>query len=235
LTTPEIRPSIPGPTASQEPAPRRWFRAATDWFRAATPGREDDHAPRMLAGQGPGRRGNRAARAAMLAIADQLWARVQAAEKDAQAAHDHYEAFGVLDPTTEGSEEYEQARRSADRAWVCAEQARHELDAFLHPARYAKKGYRAEALDKFRLRVEAAEPANRSGLTNIRRGEAAGPRPAPEADTPATPKAAPSHARPLTHAELYDTLASETDKSFEEDFHRDVESDRTIDREPEPG
>lgn len=217
MTVPEIPPSIPGPAAPQEPAPRRWFRAATTWFRVAAPDREDDHASGTLAGKGPGRRGNRAGRAALLATADELWARVRAAEKDAQAALDQYEAFGVLDPTSEGSAEYEEAHRSAGRAWVRAEQARHELDAFLNPARYAKKGYRAEALQKFRVRAAAAEPGKRPHRMNIKPGGAgAGPRLAPEADTLAAPKAAPGHARPLTQAELTDNLTRDTDKFFEE-------------------
>jgi hypothetical protein len=87
--------------------------------------------------------------------AGELWARVQAAEKEAQAAQDKYEAFGVLDPSSEGSPEYEQAYRDVGRAWVNAEAARHELDAFLNPERYAEKGYRAEALDKLRTQAEA--------------------------------------------------------------------------------
>jgi hypothetical protein len=87
--------------------------------------------------------------------ADELWDRVQAAEKQAQAALDKYEAFGVLDPSSEWSPEYDEARRDAGRAWVDAEAARHELDAFLNPERYAEKGYEAEALDEFRARAEA--------------------------------------------------------------------------------
>lgn len=90
--------------------------------------------------------------------AGELWTRVQAAEKQAQAALDEYEAFGVLDPSAEWSPEYEEARENAGRAWVNAEMARHEVDAFLNPKRYAKKGYRAEALDKLRAQAEA-EPS----------------------------------------------------------------------------
>ncbi len=89
---------------------------------------------------------------------DELWARVQAAEKEAQAALDKYEAFGVLDPSSEWSPEYEEAHRASHDAWVHAERARHDLDAFLNPERYAEKGYEAEALDKFRAQPEA-EPA----------------------------------------------------------------------------
>jgi hypothetical protein len=93
-----------------------------------------------------------------MSTADELWARVQLAEKDAQAALDQYEAFGVVDPSSEGSQEYEEAYRDAGRAWVRAEEARHELDAFLNPARYAEKGYEAEALDEFRIRAESHQP-----------------------------------------------------------------------------
>lgn len=86
--------------------------------------------------------------------ADQLWARVQAAEKQAQAALDQHEAFGVLDPSSERSPQYEEAHAAYHAAWVVAEGARHDLDAFLNPERYAESGYRAEALDGFRSRSE---------------------------------------------------------------------------------
>lgn len=86
--------------------------------------------------------------------AHELWARVQEAENKAQAALDKYEAFGVLDPSSEWSPEYEQAHADYQAAWVEAEGARHDLDAFLNPRRYAKRGYRAEALDGFRARSE---------------------------------------------------------------------------------
>jgi hypothetical protein len=88
----------------------------------------------------------------------ELWARVQAAEKEYEAAVARCEAFGVLDPSMESSPEYEEAYRSVSRAWVNADVARHELDAFFHPKRYAKKGYRDEALGEFRARAEADEP-----------------------------------------------------------------------------
>jgi hypothetical protein len=88
----------------------------------------------------------------------ELWARVQSAEKEHRAALARYEAFGVLDPSSEWSPEYAQAERNAGLAWVHAEQARHQLDAFLHPERYARQGYRAEALDQFRAQAEADEP-----------------------------------------------------------------------------
>jgi hypothetical protein len=86
--------------------------------------------------------------------ADELWARVQAAEKEAQAALDRYEAFGVLDPSSEGSPEYEEAHAACRAAWVHAEGARHDLDGFLNPGRYAESGYRSEGLDGFRSRSE---------------------------------------------------------------------------------
>lgn len=86
--------------------------------------------------------------------ADELWARVQAAENKGQAALDKYEAFGVSDPSSEGSAEYEQAHAAYHTAWVEAEGARHDLDAFLNPRRYAQIGYRAEALDPFRHQPE---------------------------------------------------------------------------------
>ena len=95
--------------------------------------------------------------------ADELWGRVRAAEKAHQAARDRYESFGVLDPSSEGSPEYEQAYRSASETWIDAEAARHDLDAFLNPDRYAGKGYRAEALDEFRARGEVDEPEIEAG------------------------------------------------------------------------
>ena len=76
--------------------------------------------------------------------ADELRARVRAAEQEEQAAKQRCEAFGVLDPTSQGSVEYEEARDDAGRAWVKAEMARHELDAFLNPERYAERGYQGE-------------------------------------------------------------------------------------------
>ena len=51
---------------------------------------------------------------------------------------------------------------SVSRTWLDAEGARHELDAFLHPKWYAKKGHRAEALYRFRRRAKASEPEQRS-------------------------------------------------------------------------
>jgi hypothetical protein len=95
--------------------------------------------------------------------AEELWARVQAAEKEAQAALDRYEAFGVLDPSSEWSPEYEEAHAACHAAWVHAEMARHDLDSFLNPKRYAKRGYRAEALDGFRSRSEP-DPKIHQGL-----------------------------------------------------------------------
>ena len=97
-----------------------------------------------------------------MATADELWRRVRAAEAEEQAALDRYEAFGVLDPSSEWSEEYEAAKRDAGSAWVRVEQARHELDAFLNPKRYARRGYRAEALDRFR-QAEADAPEMEAG------------------------------------------------------------------------
>ena len=91
--------------------------------------------------------------------AGELWARVQAAEKEEEAARERYEAFEVLDPSSEWCPpEYEQADLDYRRAWVRAEEARHGLDAFLNPKRYAEKGYRAEALDKLRAQAEAEPP-----------------------------------------------------------------------------
>jgi hypothetical protein len=89
-----------------------------------------------------------------------LWARVQSAEREHRGAVARCEAFGVVDPST-GPPEYDEAYRSVGRAWVDAEVARHELDAFLHPKRYYKKGHREEALDKFRAQAEADEPEDR--------------------------------------------------------------------------
>lgn len=67
--------------------------------------------------------------------AGELWARVQAAENEEEAAHEKYEAFGVLDPSSEGSLEYEEADLASRAAWLRAEVARHDLDAFLNPER----------------------------------------------------------------------------------------------------
>jgi hypothetical protein len=44
--------------------------------------------------------------AAYLRTAGELWTRVLAAEKEAQAEWEKYEAFGVFDPSSEGSLEY---------------------------------------------------------------------------------------------------------------------------------
>lgn len=58
------------------------------------------------------------------------------------------------------------------------------------------------------------------------------PRPAPEPEKPA----APGTGRPvrcLTPEEISYFLAMDTDRFFEEDFYRDLEFDRAIDREPE--
>lgn len=80
-----------------------------------------------------------------------LWTRVQAAEAEHQAAIAREAAFGVTDPSAAWvPPEYFQACDAAREAWVNAEQARHELDACLHPRRYARRGHRAEALDRFR-------------------------------------------------------------------------------------
>jgi hypothetical protein len=98
-----------------------------------------------------------------MATADELWGRVQAAEAEEQAALDRYEAFRGLNPTSEWSEEYEAARGDAGRAWARAEEARHELDRLVNPRRYAKKGYRAEALDRFRRQAEADDPEIEAG------------------------------------------------------------------------
>jgi hypothetical protein len=76
--------------------------------------------------------------------ADELRAEVQAAEKEHQAATGELGAFGVLDPSSEWTPEYGDAYDAEGAAWVKAEGARHELDAFLHPQRYAEKGYEAE-------------------------------------------------------------------------------------------
>lgn len=62
----------------------------------------------------------------------------------------------------------------------------------------------------------------------------AGPRPAPEPEKPA----APGTGRPvrcLTPEEISYFLAMDTDRFFDEDFYRDLEFYRAIDREPEPG
>jgi hypothetical protein len=91
--------------------------------------------------------------------AGELWAEVQAAEKEHQAVIDELDAFGVLDPSSEWTPEYGDAYDAEHAAWVKAEGARHELDAFPNPRRYAGKGYQAEALDQFRAQAATeAEP-----------------------------------------------------------------------------
>jgi hypothetical protein len=87
------------------------------------------------------------------------WDRVVAAEADEQSAQAAVEAFGVTDPSSQWTPEYNAAQSAASAAWVRAEGARHDLDAFLNPERYAREGYRAEALDGFRARAAASAPA----------------------------------------------------------------------------
>jgi hypothetical protein len=41
--------------------------------------------------------------------------------------------------------------------------ARHELDAFVNPERYVKRGYQAEALDGFRRQAQADDPEIEAG------------------------------------------------------------------------
>lgn len=77
---------------------------------------------------------------------DDYWDRLQAAEKEEQAASAAMEAFGVTDPTSQWTPGYEAATTAAGEAWVHVEEARHELDAFLNPERYAREGYSSEAL-----------------------------------------------------------------------------------------
>ena len=48
----------------------------------------------------------------------ELWARVQSAEEEHQAALAHYEAFGILDPSSEWAPEYAEAEHSVGLAWV---------------------------------------------------------------------------------------------------------------------
>ena len=135
------------------PSVRRWMSrmrppSAFAGEPARTLGRRaGDQASRLAQGKEPA-----------APAAGELWARVQCTEKEHQASLARYEAFGVLDPSSEWTPQYEQAGRSADLAWVRAEEARHELDAFLHPKRYAGKGYAAEALDEFRAQAKADEP-----------------------------------------------------------------------------
>jgi hypothetical protein len=58
-----------------------------------------------------------------VATAGELWGRVRRPRQRPGLHLDRYEAFGVLDPSSEGSEEYEAAWRDAGRAWVRAEEA----------------------------------------------------------------------------------------------------------------
>jgi len=79
------------------------------------------------------------------------WARVQTAEEAEKAAAQKCNTFGMADPTVQWRPEYEEACREYDTAWGQAEQARHEMDEFLHPKRYAEKGHRAGSLDRYRV------------------------------------------------------------------------------------
>jgi hypothetical protein len=91
--------------------------------------------------------------------ANEHWNRVVAAEAEERAASAAVEAFGVTDPSSQWTPEYNAAQSAASAAWVRAEGARHELDAFLNPERYATEGYRAEALDGFRGAADADREA----------------------------------------------------------------------------
>ncbi len=88
-----------------------------------------------------------------MTTADELWGRVQAAEAAERTARAAVREFGSFHPDS-WSPEAEAARDAEHEAWLDGEEARHELDAFLNPERYAAKGYRAEALDEFRARAE---------------------------------------------------------------------------------
>jgi hypothetical protein len=93
-----------------------------------------------------------------MTTAGELWARVQAAEETERAARARLREFGSFHPDS-WSPEAEAAHDAEQTAWVDAEGARHDLDAFLNPQRYAEKGYEAEALDGFRGQAAAeAEP-----------------------------------------------------------------------------
>src|SRR5580704_8425819 len=91
--------------------------------------------------------------------ANEHWDRVVAAEAEEQAATAAVEAFGVTDPSSQWTPEYNAAQSAASAAWVRVESARHDLDAFLNPERYATEGYRAEALDEYRALAAASAPA----------------------------------------------------------------------------
>jgi len=60
----------------------------------------------------------------------------------------------------------------------------------------------------------------------------ADPRPAPEPEQPAAPGTARKPVRQLTWDEISYFVARDVD-FFDEDFYRDLEFDRAIDREPE--
>jgi hypothetical protein len=89
--------------------------------------------------------------------ANEHWDRVVAAETEEQSASAALEALGVTDPSSQWTPEYDAAVKAAGEAWVHAEEARHDLDAFLNPERYAREGYRAEALYEFRNAAAAAD------------------------------------------------------------------------------
>jgi hypothetical protein len=102
--------------------------------------------------------------------ADELRARVRAAEQEAQAAQDRYEAFDVRDPSADSTPEYEEAHLQARQTWVKAEMARHDLDAFLNPKRYAKRGYQGEAgagVIKTRLRKAITKRPKKANVATL--------------------------------------------------------------------
>jgi hypothetical protein len=82
-----------------------------------------------------------------------LLGRLRAAEKaEAQAAQRARE-IGDLGPGQ--TPEYAAADEARRAAWLNAEDARHRLDQRLHPRRYAARGFRDEALDKYRAIADA--------------------------------------------------------------------------------
>ena len=97
---------------------------------------------------------------------DQLWERVVSAEgkhesdvlyRDSLAEQSCSWGERLAHPFLSWKEHRvcKEARRWAEESAARAERARHELDAFLNPARYGREGYRSEGLDGIRTQAAA--------------------------------------------------------------------------------
>jgi hypothetical protein len=85
-----------------------------------------------------------------------LWARAESAEREYEAAAARFEPFEYVDPGNP-SLEYEEAENGKRAAWLHAEGARHDLEAFVNPRRCYTKGYDGKTYRKFSRRAKAAE------------------------------------------------------------------------------